>query len=58
MKNLKKISRENLRLIKGSGGPEGLCRPGYKYVCEAVGVCGPEEDAACNCYCFPIIPNP
>lgn len=58
MKNFKKISRENLKTIKGGGVPEGICKPGYKYMCEATGICGPEEDAACNCFCIPIIPNP
>ncbi|CAM3162585.1 bacteriocin-like protein [Chryseobacterium flavum] len=54
MKNFKKISRDHLKTIKG-GNIEGVCRPGYKYICEATGVCGPEPDAACNCYCIPII---
>ncbi|WP_157676776.1 bacteriocin-like protein [Chryseobacterium sp. T16E-39] len=53
MKNFKKISRENLKAIKGAGVPEGVCQPGYKYICEATGICGPEPDAACNCYCIP-----
>jgi len=54
MKNFKKISRDHLKTIKG-GNIEGVCRPGYKYICEATGVCGPEPEAACNCYCIPII---
>jgi len=58
MKNLKKISRGNLKAIKGGGVTDGICKPGYKFICEATGICGPEEDAACNCYCVPIIPNP
>lgn len=58
MKHLKKISRDQLKKVKGGDNRDGICRPGYMYVCDAVGICGPEEDAACNCYCFPIIPNP
>ncbi|SFN15677.1 hypothetical protein SAMN05421594_1428 [Chryseobacterium oleae] len=55
MKNFKKISRESLKAIKGGGGRDGICKPGYMYVCEATGICGPEPDAACNCYCIPIL---
>ncbi|WP_410492524.1 bacteriocin-like protein [Chryseobacterium sp. 52] len=54
MKSFKKISRENLKSIQG-GGQIGVCKPTYMLVCEATGICGPEEDAACNCYCIPII---
>ncbi|WP_167025014.1 bacteriocin-like protein [Chryseobacterium sp. Tr-659] len=53
MKNFKKISREQLKQVNGGG--IGNCKPQYKWVCEATGICGPESDAACNCYCVPIV---
>lgn len=52
MKNFKKISRENLKAIKGG---VSVCKPQFMLICEATGICGPESDAACNCYCVPII---
>jgi|GEM_PF-807529 len=57
MKNFKKISRESLKSIRGGGVPEGICKPGYKYMCDAVGICGTEIDDACNCFCIKINPN-
>lgn len=54
MNNFKKISREGLKQVNGGGGMDGVCKPHYKLICEATGICGPEPDAACNCYCVPI----
>ncbi|UKB81196.1 bacteriocin-like protein [Chryseobacterium sp. MEBOG07] len=55
MKNFKKISRDQLKQVNGGGGRDGICKPQYIWVCEATGICGPESDAACNCYCIPIV---
>ncbi|WP_172616992.1 MULTISPECIES: hypothetical protein [unclassified Chryseobacterium] len=55
MKNLKKISRDQLKQVAGGGNRDGICKPQYMWVCEATGICGPESDAACNCYCVPIV---
>lgn len=58
MKNFKKISRDQLKQVNGGGGGRENCKPQFMWVCEATGICGPESDAACNCYCIPIVPNP
>lgn len=53
MKNLKKISREQLRKIQGGDTPP-QCRVGYIYICNAVGACIPEADMYdCVCGCVP-----
>lgn len=50
MKNLKKISREQLKEVKGGAAP--LCKVGYIYMCGAIGVCDDntgQEDCLCGC---------
>lgn len=54
MKNFKKTSRDQLKKVNGGGNRDGVCQPQYMLICDAVGICGPEPDAACNCYCVPI----
>ncbi len=51
MKNLKKISRNQLKQVKG-GDSTPVCGPGLYYVCEAVGQCDEisgVEDCLCAC---------
>jgi hypothetical protein len=52
MKNFKKISRENLKAIKGG---IGFCKAGYMYFCDDISICDPEIGVPCNCYCIPIV---
>ena len=55
MKNFKKISREELKHVKGSGpsGPGiGHCRAGYMYICFAEGICD-DDTMECICGCVP-----
>ena len=56
MKNLKKISREQLKGVKGAGPgplPLPICPVGYYLRCEAIGVCAPEYDQYdCACQCI------
>ena len=56
MKNLKKISREQLKEVKGAGIPGQItCKPGYVYRCDAEGACIPEQNIwDCLCGCVPI----
>jgi len=58
MKNLKKISREQLRQVKGAGGVPN-CKVGYIYKCESYGVCDDltgQDD--CLCGCRPVVVHP
>ncbi|UKB82066.1 hypothetical protein LF887_13730 [Chryseobacterium sp. MEBOG06] len=50
MKNLKKISRENLKSVKG--GAYTFCSPGRVYKCYNIGVCEPDYgfNECCGCY--------
>lgn len=53
MKNLKKITREQLKEVQG-GGSVPQCRVGYIYRCEAVGQCDETQDLYdCVCGCVP-----
>ncbi len=53
MKNLKKISRDELKSVLG-GSSTPQCPIGYIYRCEAVGVCDPIFDQYdCVCGCIP-----
>ncbi|WP_223559190.1 bacteriocin-like protein [Chryseobacterium lathyri] len=58
MKNLKKVSREQLKQVNGGSGTP-RCKIGFIYRCDAIGVCdelsGLED---CLCGCKPVIPNP
>ncbi|SHF25715.1 bacteriocin-like protein [Chryseobacterium takakiae] len=62
MKNLKKISREQLKQVKGAGPDLPACPVGYFWKCEANGVCDETFDEwNCFCGCYPveiILPNP
>ena len=52
MKNLKKISREQLKEVQGGVTPFPQCPYGYTYKCEAVGVCDEttgQDDCLCGC---------
>ncbi|MGG5207534.1 bacteriocin-like protein [Chryseobacterium sp. MIQD13] len=52
MKNLKKLTRENLKQVQG-GTTIPHCPPRMIYRCEAVGVCAPEFDQYdCVCGCI------
>lgn len=57
MKNLKKVSREQLKQVKGGGAPR--CKVGFIYRCDSVGVCdeltGLED---CLCGCKPVVDLP
>ncbi|BAP32064.1 anaerobic ribonucleoside-triphosphate reductase large subunit [Chryseobacterium sp. StRB126] len=50
MKNLKKISRDQLKQVKGGAG---YCKPGYKYICYDIGICDPSLGEYCSCECVP-----
>jgi len=53
MKNLKKVSREQLKQIKG-GAIGGICAPGYYLQCLSVGQCDEAQDLfECSCHCVP-----
>jgi len=55
MKNLKKISRNQLKQVNGGAGVPN-CKIGYIYMCGAMGICDDntgEDD--CLCICRPII---
>jgi len=55
MKNLKKISREQLKTVKGGSGVPN-CKVGYIYICDSMGICDDntgQDD--CLCGCRPII---
>lgn len=53
MKNLKKISREQLK--EAGISRQITCKPGYVYRCDAEGACIPEQNIwDCLCGCVPI----
>ncbi|MGE8555828.1 bacteriocin-like protein [Chryseobacterium jejuense] len=53
MKNLKKITRDSMKSIKGAGPT--YCRVGYIYRCESIYECHPEQDIwDCACGCVPV----
>lgn len=52
MKNLKKVTRENLKAIKGG---IDYCKAGYMYVCEDISVCDPMLGVPCSCRCIPYV---
>ncbi|WP_420911832.1 bacteriocin-like protein [Chryseobacterium angstadtii] len=53
MKNLKKITREGMRSIQGSGTT--VCPAKYYLKCESIYVCDPEQGIYdCLCSCVPI----
>lgn len=57
MKNLKKISRDELKSVLGGVGgyKPPYCKPGYLMVCESIGVCAEEyEQYDCICHCIPV----
>lgn len=55
MKNLKKISRDGLKSVLGGGNMPPICRIGFIYRCDAIGVCAPEYDQYdCICGCVPV----
>ncbi len=57
MKNLKKISREQLKQVKGAGPNVPACPRGYLWRCEAIGVCDEVFDQwDCLCGCYPVDP--
>ena len=58
MKNLKKISREELKSVLGGVGgyKPPYCPPKHLLICESVGVCSDElEQYDCICQCIPVI---
>jgi hypothetical protein len=52
MKNLKKISREHLKAVKGG---IGFCKAGYVYICHDISVCDPNLGEDCMCTCIPYV---
>ncbi|UHO39862.1 hypothetical protein H5J24_07440 [Chryseobacterium capnotolerans] len=56
MKNLKKITRDSMKSIKGAGPT--FCRVGYIYMCASIYECIPEQDIwDCACGCVPVTRN-
>ncbi|WP_407918887.1 MULTISPECIES: bacteriocin-like protein [Chryseobacterium] len=53
MKKLKKVTRENLKAIKGG---IDYCAAGYLYTCDDMGICEPELGIPCSCRCIPYVP--
>ncbi|WP_409515112.1 bacteriocin-like protein [Chryseobacterium oranimense] len=54
MKKFKKLSRENLKAIKGAGNPI-VCPAKYYLKCESIYVCDPDQGIYdCLCSCVPI----
>lgn len=57
MKNLKKISRDELKSVLGGVGgyKPPYCPSRHLMVCESVGVCSDEyEQYDCICQCIPV----
>ena len=57
MKNFKKISREQLKQVRGAGAIPNptTCSKGYIYMCQAEGASFPEQGIwDCACGCVPI----
>ncbi|MCT2562640.1 bacteriocin-like protein [Chryseobacterium herbae] len=55
MKNLKKISREELKQLKGGGPNVPTCPRGAIWRCEALGICDENFDQwDCLCGCYPV----
>ncbi|VEH21171.1 Uncharacterised protein [Chryseobacterium nakagawai] len=53
MKNLKKITRDSMKSIKGAGPT--YCRVGYIYRCDSIYECNPDMDIwDCVCGCVPV----
>lgn len=51
MKNLKKISRDQLKQVNGG---VGACSPGYVFRCPSIDICDPEHGFDnCPCGCYP-----
>ena len=54
MKNLRKISRDQLKSVKGGVTPVPQCKIGFHYECLSVGVCDDMQDLHdCSCECVP-----
>ncbi|WP_410470240.1 bacteriocin-like protein [Chryseobacterium sp. FH2] len=58
MKNLKKISREQLKQVQG-GSSVPQCQIGYIYKCDSFGICDEttgQDDCVCGCVPKVVLP--